>query len=56
MHDRELIISETFGDTLTLFETFKPQKVHEFNEVLYEKHEVLHGKGEALWTIQILHG
>ena len=31
-----------------LFETFKSQKVHEFNEVLYGKDEVLHGKYEIL--------
>ena len=24
--------------------------------MLYGKHEVLHGKGDVLWTIQIFHG
>ena len=33
---------------LRLFETFKSQKVHEFNEVLYGKDEVLHTKDEIL--------
>ena len=46
MHDRELKLSETFRDFLRLFKTFKSQK-------RYGKHEVLHGKGEVLWTIQI---
>ena len=44
MQDRELKLSETFRDFrdfLRLFETFKSQKVHEFNEVLYGKDEVL---------------
>ena len=48
VHDRELDftrLSDTFRDflrLLRLFETFKSQKVHEFNEVLYGKDEVLH--------------
>ena len=57
MHDRELKLSETFRDFLRLFETFKSQKLHEFDEVLYGKdeilhgkHEILHGKDEVLWT------
>ena len=44
MHDREIL--ETFRDLLKLFETFKFQKLHEFDEVLYGKDEVLHGKYE----------
>ena len=63
MHDRELKLSETFRDFPRLFETFRSQKVHEFNEVLYgkdellyvkdevrhEKDEILHRKDEVLW-------
>ena len=41
-------LSEIFRDFLRLFETFRTQKVHEFNEVLYGKDEVLHGKDEIL--------
>ena len=48
MHDRELKLSETFRDFPILFETFRSQKVHEFNEVLYGKDEVFHGKYEIL--------
>ena len=54
VHDRELNftrLSDTFRDflrLLRLFETFKSQKVHEFNEVLYGKDEVIHGKYEIL--------
>ena len=48
MHDRELKLSETLRDFPRLFKTFKYQKVHEFNEVLYGKYEVLHGKDEIL--------
>ena len=46
-----------------LFETFRSQKVHEFNEVLYGKYEVLdgkdeilHRKDEVLWMRWELHG
>ena len=63
MHDRELKLSETFRDFPRLFETFRSQKVHEFNELLYgkdellyvkdevlhEKDEILHRKDEVLW-------
>ena len=48
MHARELKLSETFRDFPILFETFRSQKVHEFNEKLYGKDEVLHGKYEIL--------
>ena len=48
MHDRELKLSEDFRDFQRLFETFRSQKVHEFNEVLHGKDEVLHGKDEML--------
>ena len=44
MHDRELDI---FGDFMILFETFRSQKLHEFDEVLYGKDEVIHGKDEV---------
>ena len=37
MHDREIL--ETFRDLLKLFETFKSQKLHEFDEILYGKYE-----------------
>ena len=33
MHDREIL--ETFRDLLKLFETFKQQKIHEFEEVFH---------------------
>ena len=70
MHDRELKLSEIFRDFLRLFETFRSQKAHEFNGVLYGKDEVLHGKDklphgkyevlygkdEVLWPRQVLHG
>ena len=46
MHDREIL--ETFRDLLKLFETFKSQKLHEFDEILYGKYELLHGKDEIL--------
>ena len=46
MHDRELKLSETFRDFPRLFEIFRSQKVHEFNEVLYRKDEILYGKDE----------
>ena len=40
-----------------LFETFKSQKVHEFNEVLYGKDEEFHGKDEVLHgNDKVLHG
>ena len=56
MHDRELKLSETFRDFPRLFETFRSQKVHEFNEVLYGKDEVLYGKDEVLHgKYEILH-
>ena len=42
MHDCEIL--ETFRNLLKLFETFKSQKFHEFDEVLYGKDELLHGK------------
>ena len=45
MHDREVLETfETLGDLLKLFETFKSQKRHGFDEVLYGKDELLHGK------------
>ena len=45
MHDREVLETfEALGDLLKLFETFKSQKLHEFDEVLYGKDELLHGK------------
>ena len=40
MHDRELKLSEDFRDFQRLFETFRSQKVHEFNEVLHGIHEL----------------
>ena len=46
MHDRELKLSKISTDFSRLFETFKSQKVHEFNEVLFGNDEVLHGKDE----------
>ena len=51
MHDRELKLSEDFRDFQRLFETFRSQKVHEFNEVLHgkDKAEILHRKDEMLW-------
>ena len=53
MHDREIL--DTFRDLLKLFKTFKSQKLHEFDEVFYEKYEVLHGKyEEVLWTLLVL--
>ena len=56
MHDRELKLSETFRDFPRLFETFRSQKVHEFNEVLYGKDEVLYGKDELLYVKdEVLH-
>ena len=50
MHDRELKLSETFRDFPRLFEIFRSQKVHEFNEVLHgkDKAEILHRKDEVL--------
>ena len=48
MHDRELKLSKTFRDFPRLFETFKSQKVHEFNEVLHGKDGVLHRKDGVL--------
>ena len=48
MHDRELKLYETFRDFPRFSETFRSQKVHDFNEVLYGKDEVLHGNDEIL--------
>ena len=31
---------ETFRDLLKLFETFKPKKLHEFDEVFHGKYEI----------------
>ena len=55
MHDRELKLSEDFRDFQRLFETFRSQKVHEFNEVLHgkDKAEILHRKDEILWMDKI---
>ena len=49
MHDREIL--ETFRDLLKLLETFKSQKIFmnlTFDEVLYGKDELLHGKKKEI--------
>ena len=49
MHDRDLDILETLRYSSRLFETFRSQKRHQFDEVevVYGKDEVIHGKNEV---------